>query len=104
MSTQEIQLTAQERRVFNALRLDPLTPLKAWSMYGIMRLSAVIFNLKSKGFTILSERVTVRNRYGESCPIAKYTLVSYPDNVASEEPKNFGSLRSRLTRAYGGVE
>lgn len=94
MSTdaQEIYLTPQERRVFNALRLDPLTPLKAWTTYGIMRLSAVIFNLKAKGFNILSERINVRNRYGESCPIAKYTLLEYPANIASEEHKVRGVL------------
>ena len=92
MSTQEIQLTNQERRVYNALRLDPITPLKAWTIYGIMRLSAVIFNLKAKGFTIESERVCVRNRYGESCPIAKYTLIEAPDNIASAEPQGVSAL------------
>lgn len=98
--SQEIHLTPQERRVFNALRLDPLTPLKAWSLYGIMRLSAVIFNLKDKGFNIVSERVSVRNRYGESCPIAKYTLLEYPANIASDKPKLQSNVTGRIMAAY----
>ena len=52
-----------------------ITQLDAANALGIQRLGARIWDLKHKlGYTIKSERVTVKNRRGEPCRVAKYSL------------------------------
>ena len=55
----------------NGRAIDPLT---AWVKLGIYRLSAVIFELRSAGWTIHTDRRPVRNRFGEECKVGFYTL------------------------------
>jgi len=53
-----------------------ITSWEAIKEYGATRLSAIIHNLRHKrGMNIVSEDMTVVNRYGRSVPIAKYKLV-----------------------------
>ena len=54
-----------------------ITPLDAFKDYGIMRLAAVIFNLKEDGYNIVSEMMTSKNRFGEKVNYAKYTLKNH---------------------------
>lgn len=51
-----------------------ITSWDAISLFGITRLSAVIFRLRNKGYKIETENTTGENRYGESVTYAKYTL------------------------------
>lgn len=51
-----------------------ITSWDAISLFGITRLSAVIFRLRNKGYKIETENATGKNRYGESVTYAKYTL------------------------------
>jgi hypothetical protein len=55
---------------------DPgLTPMYAWQILGIYRLSDVVYKLRSTGFEIVTDRINVNNRFGEECYVASYRLV-----------------------------
>lgn len=51
-----------------------VTPLVAWTELGIYRLSATIFELRKEGVNIKTTFVDVKNKFEESCHVAKYTL------------------------------
>ena len=52
-----------------------ITQLTAIERYGCLRLSARISDLRKMGYIINSEIVPVKNRDGETCHVAQYTLV-----------------------------
>lgn len=53
-----------------------ITPIESWSLLGIYRLSARIYQLKhEQGMNIETERAEVENRWGEKCCVARYRLV-----------------------------
>lgn len=66
----------QEQRILKHLQTHKrgITPQQAMERYGIMRLSGRIFDLRQDGYDIKTEIVTVKNRYGETCRVAQYTL------------------------------
>ena len=51
--------------------IDPMT---AWNALGIYRLGARIFDLKASGIKIISDTVSVKNRFGEECRVASYSI------------------------------
>lgn len=51
-----------------------ITQLQALQEIAVMRLASRIADLKKQGYPITSEMVTVKNRYGESCSIKRYSL------------------------------
>lgn len=51
-----------------------ITQKEATDRLGITRLSARVCELKKKGYEFETERIKVRNRFGESCPVARYKL------------------------------
>lgn len=51
-----------------------INPLDAWKHLGIYRLSATVFELRRKGMNIVTNRVNVKNKFGEKCNVANYTL------------------------------
>lgn len=53
-------------------RIDPLS---AWSILGIYRLGARVFDLRRAGHYIVDETKVVQNRFGEKCRVALYRLV-----------------------------
>ena len=59
-----------------------ITTWQAYSKYGITRLSAVIFDLIHKDDIKIdcSERLTVKNRYGEKVSCTKYKLIRSENN------------------------
>lgn len=69
MGTQKQRLTAYLEQH------GTINPLEAWVKLGIYRLSAVVFDLRKKGLEIETESVTVQNRFGEDCDVARYKLV-----------------------------
>ena len=69
------ELTKQESRVLDILKLkSKINPLSSWRFCGVYRLSAVIFNLKEKGYEIKTNRVARKNKFGEKCHFAEYKL------------------------------
>ena len=64
---------SQEIRIENALvRGDKITPIDALQKYGTFRLSAVIFNLRKKGYNI--KTTMVGNSHGKK--YAEYKITS----------------------------
>ena len=47
---------------------------EAIQLYGATRLSAIIFNLKKKGYNIISKRKSFIDRYGDKSQFAVYYL------------------------------
>ncbi len=74
---------AQEQRLTQSMRVlkymmdfGSITPIEALKDLGVMRLGARIYDLEKQGFSILHERETGKNRYGEKTSYAKYRLNS----------------------------
>jgi hypothetical protein len=63
------------RRVLNyMLDFDGITSWEAIREFGATRLSAIIFNLRKKGFIIENEWIETKNRYGDNVRFVKYSL------------------------------
>lgn len=58
-----------------------ITSIEAIDLYGATRLSAIIFNLKKKGYDIITKREECVDRYGNTCQFARYIYLS-------SKPKN----------------
>ena len=67
--------TIQKERVIDYIReTGSVTQLEAIKELGVLRLSAVIFDLKKEGYAIKSELVPVKTRYG-TAHVARYSEV-----------------------------
>ena len=55
---------------------DSITSMEAFEHLGVTRLSAVVYNLKKKGYSIKSEPEQVKTRYGATATISRYSLCS----------------------------
>ena len=51
-----------------------IDPMAAMLDLGVYRLAARISDLKADGHSIRSEMVTVQNRFGEDCRVARYSI------------------------------
>lgn len=51
-----------------------ITQLEALQELGVMRLTSRIANIKKYGYPIVSEMVTVENRFNEKCRVKRYML------------------------------
>lgn len=51
-----------------------ITQFEALKDLGVMRLASRISELRKNGYEIVSERVKVENRYGETCRVKRYFL------------------------------
>ena len=56
-------------------RFESITSLDAFEMYGMSRLSAVIYNLKKDRYKFDEKWVEVENRYGTKVRVKAYMLV-----------------------------
>ena len=52
----------------------PITSLEAIRLFGVTRLSAIIFELRKTGMKIKSERYHTVNRYGKPVSVSRYFL------------------------------
>ena len=66
----------QEARILERLKKGPMTKLDAMNATGVLNIGDCVMKLRRKGFEIKTEMISVRNRYGEKCRIAEYTLQS----------------------------
>ena len=51
-----------------------IQPLEALKELGIYRLSARILDLRKEGVNIVTNRITVKNRFKEKCLVAEYRM------------------------------
>lgn len=56
------------------LKKGSITSWDAIKKYGATRLSAIIFNLRKRGYDIVTLEIDGKDRYGQRCPYAKYIL------------------------------
>lgn len=75
--------TTQCDRVLSYIKeFGEITQLEALRDLGCMRLASRISDLKRRGVPIVSNMRAVRNRYGERCAIAVYSLAN--ENAAAQ--------------------
>lgn len=65
---------SQYELVLKHLQKKSITSMEAFGKYGITRLSAVIYNLRADGYEIATTEKTSKNRYGNACTYAVYSL------------------------------
>ena len=63
-------MESQTKLILNHLKEKPITPLEALNLYGCLRLSARINDIKNQGYKITSEIVKSNNKH-----FAQYSLV-----------------------------
>ncbi|MEM0953304.1 MAG: helix-turn-helix domain-containing protein [Pseudomonadota bacterium] len=69
------ELNPQQTRLLAHLQAGhSLTRIDAWARLGILEAPARVCELRSMGYPIKTERVTVRNRYDEPVQIARWSL------------------------------
>ena len=54
---------------------DGVTQIDALNELGILRLASRISELRSDGYVIEKEMISVENKFGEKCFVARYRLV-----------------------------
>lgn len=69
-------MSKQTDKLLAALQRRPMTAGEIWHELGIARASARVFDLRREGYDVRSTDVVVRNRDGEDCHVAQYSLVS----------------------------
>ena len=67
-------MTAEDKVLNYLLKFNTITPKESWLDLGVYRLGAAIFRLRGQGYPISTTIVNVKNRFGESCHMARYTL------------------------------
>ena len=71
----------QHSEVLNHLQTKGnITSIEAIELYGATRLSAIIFNLRKKGYDIETKMLTGYTRYGDTCNYAKYIYHGKEEN------------------------
>lgn len=66
----------QNDELLTALRTRNMTAAEIWKDLGIARASARVHDLRNEGWDIRSSDITVKNRHGEDCHVALYSLAS----------------------------
>jgi hypothetical protein len=66
--------TQKDRLIKYLAENESINPLTAWIDLGIYRLSDTIFRLRNEVFNIVTEKLTVKNKFGEDCIVANYKL------------------------------
>lgn len=68
-------LTGNERVLNYIKKYGSITQKQAADYLGLSRLSARIWDLRQQGKQILTEYITVKNRYGIKIKVARYSLI-----------------------------
>lgn len=61
-----------------------ITSMEAIKLYGATRLSAIIFNLRKRGYVITNKQEVDTDRYGNECRYVRYVYVG-KDNPTKYE-------------------
>ena len=73
--SQKQRIPSQKQRILNYLeRGYILTRLDSWELLGVLECPARICELKQDGYDIKTERMTIKNKFGEKVSIAKWRL------------------------------
>lgn len=67
--------TTKTKQIVKHLKVKgSITSLDAFRLYGVTRLSSIIFNLRKRGFDIKTVDESDKDRYGNTCNYARYVL------------------------------
>ena len=69
-----IDMKSQNTRLLSALKQSPLTTLQIIKHAGIIRPAARILELREQGHNIRTTMIECKNRFGDSCRVARYSL------------------------------
>lgn len=85
----ELKLSQRDDIIRHLMTEGSITAWEAIKEYGSTRLSAIVYELRKKGWHIESEMVTSKNRYGNTVQFARYRFKSKPAETtrAQEQPK-----------------
>lgn len=65
----------QKEAVLSHLKKKSLTMPDAVKLYNVYRLSDIIFKLRNEGYTVKTDLVPFKNKYGHFGSFAKYSLI-----------------------------
>ena len=70
-------MKTQNEKILRYLRAHKrgITQMDALERFGCMRLASRISDLRQMGFSIKTENIAVKNREGDTCYVARYTLL-----------------------------
>ena len=77
----EIKFSQRDDIIRHLVEQGSITAWEAIKEYGSTRLSAIVYELRKKGWNIESEMVTTKNRYGNTVQFARYHFKSKPADV-----------------------
>ena len=90
--------TTQNERILDYIaEFGSITQIEALRDLGVMRLASRISDLKRKGYKVISKREVVKNRYGESVKIKRYSL---GEKYESKSTKTLSGSRQETTRGH----
>lgn len=70
----------QNQRILDYINdFGSITQLEALRDLGVMRLASRISDLRKQGYSIISKREAVKNRYEETCYIKRYSMEVYDE-------------------------
>ena len=61
-------------RLLEYMKKRSITQIEALQELGIMRLASRISDLRKLGYLISRKMIVVKNRFGEKCEVAEYSL------------------------------
>ena len=70
------QRMTQTKSILEHMKSRPISPREALRLYGCMRLSARIHDLRSEGNHISMEYKTGKNQFGQNVTFSEYSLES----------------------------
>lgn len=79
----EIKFSQRDDIIRHLMTEGSITAWEAIKEYGSTRLSAIVYELRKKGWNIESEMVTAKNRYGNTVQFARYHFKSKPEQAKS---------------------
>jgi len=68
------KLTQKQKVLRHLQQIGALTPVQAFFDYSIMRLAAIVFDLKEDGYDIETIMLKSTNKFGEPVSYAQYKL------------------------------
>lgn len=72
-------MTQVERIVWYIRHFGYITPLQAMADLGVMRLASRIKDLKNLGYRVITDRIEVKDRFGNPCYVARYRIEDWND-------------------------
>ena len=72
------RVTKRKLVLDHLIKHKSITSLEAIDKYSATRLSAIIFNLRKLKYGIITQDVTIKDKYGNPCTYGKYILRTMP--------------------------